>query len=48
MLKDQEILRLMRETLELREMRKRLARATEELNKALDEAERKFSVANGG
>ena len=52
MIKDQEILQLMREklireTLEIREMRKRLAQATEELNKALDEAVSKSSVVSG-
>ncbi len=47
MTKDQEILQLMRETLELKERRKRLAQAIEELNKALDEAVSKSSVASG-
>jgi hypothetical protein len=47
MLKDQEILQLMRETLEIREMRMRLAQAIEELNKALDESGNKSSVVNG-
>ena len=47
MLKDQEILQLMRETLELKERRKRLAQAIEELNKALDEAVSKSSAASG-
>jgi hypothetical protein len=47
MLKDQDIVQLMRETLEIRERRKRLAQAIEELNKALDEAVSKSSAANG-
>ena len=47
MIKDQEILQLMRETLELKERRKRLAQAVEELNKALDEAVSKFPAVSG-
>ena len=47
MLKDQDIRQLMRETLEIREMRKSLAQATEELKKALDEAVNKSSIVNG-
>ena len=47
MLKDQDIVQLMRETLEIREMRKRLAQAMEELNKALDESGNKSSIVNG-
>jgi hypothetical protein len=46
MLKDQDIVQLMRETLEIREMRTRLAQAIEELNKALDEALSKSSVVS--
>lgn len=46
MLKDQEILQLMRETLELKERRKRLAHAIEELNNALDEAVSRSSVVS--